>query len=129
MFKAFGVMCLAACAHAYAGQSHGYAMGVPPTTQNCNSYPKLANGAVDKARQDISWGLVVDREFGGCKCADDDAVFKPHPRFNAGNAWSCVCTNDDFMPSMPEDKYITVNTLEQLNDNNGKKCGVIRECL
>jgi len=83
------------------GQATGFAEGVPPTTQNCNGYPLLATGAGNFDAQAVAWGLVVDREFGGCKCADEDAEFNLAPFNNNVANWSCKCLNKDLYPNMP----------------------------
>jgi len=73
---------------------NGYSRGIPPSTQNCNSYPLLANGVGDLASQDMPWGLVVDREFGNCRCADEDEMeFGPDADTYTDNTWSCRCLN------------------------------------
>lgn len=68
MFKTFTFSMLGASA--FAG-SNGYSRGVPPTTQNCNSYP-MAGLSTNFAAQGTAWGLTVDIEFGGCRCFDED---------------------------------------------------------
>ncbi len=79
MFKSFALAMFAGAAVATPGYgANGYARGVPPTTQNCNSYPSTVTGATDTNAQNIAWGLIVDREFGGCRCADEDEMeFQP----------------------------------------------------
>ena len=82
--------------------SNGYSRGVPPTTQNCNSYPLLNNGVGNFDRQDMAWGLVIDREFGGCRCADEQEMeFTPDSDSYNDNTWGCRCLNDDLYLSKP----------------------------
>jgi len=86
--------------------ANGYSRGVPPTTQNCNSHPKLATGAGNFDRQDMAWGLVVDREFGGCRCADEQEMeFQPDAASYMDNSWACRCLNSDLYLSKPAMKY------------------------
>jgi len=69
MFKTFTAAMLGVTG-AIAG-ANGFSRGVPPTTQNCNSYP-MAGLNNNNAAQNVAWGLTVDIEFGGCRCADED---------------------------------------------------------
>jgi len=124
--------------------SNGYSRGVPPTTQNCNSYPLLNTGNGNFDRQDMTWGLVVDREFGGCRCSDEQEMeFTPNADTYTDNTWACRCLNSDLYLNMPDSKYqCTINGVHQsftnnklgcvnvgevirLNDKNGKKCGIV----
>ena len=154
---AFALVGLAGVSTAQMMSSNGYSRGVPPTTQNCNSYPLLAAGGGNFDRQDLPWGLVVDREFGGCRCADEqETEFTPNPADYKDNTWACRCLNHDLYPSKPQGKYTcTLNgavqdavaatrvvpahttdvatgcgavNVARLNDLNGKKCGVIQPC-
>ena len=86
--------------------ANGYSRGVPPTTQNCNSYPQLSTGGTNYDAQLSAWGLVVDREFGGCRCADEDEMeFGPNAAMYTDNTWSCRCLNSDLYLSQPEGAY------------------------
>ena len=52
--------------------------------------------------QKLAWGLTVDREFGGCRCADEDEMeFQPNKNMYEDNTWACRCLNEDLYPSMP----------------------------
>lgn len=112
------------------GQAIGYSQGVPPTTQNCNSFPKSADGSGDMAAQSIAWGLEVDREFGGCKCADDGAEFKLDVDNNNRSRWHCQCVSTDQYVNQPFAETIADANSGKivLDDRNGKTCGIIREC-
>ena len=74
MFKSFTMALIAGCASALPGGANGYARGIPPTTTNCNGYPTLSNMSTNLDSQALAWGLTVDREFGGCRCADEDEM-------------------------------------------------------
>jgi len=132
--------------------TNGYSRGIAPSTQNCNSYPLVADGNGDTAAQNFPWGLVVDREFGNCRCADEDEMeFSPDPVDYKDNTWACRCLNSDLYVSMPEKQYECVDIggardavtstaggpgtttcgtsfLTRVNDKNGKKCGVTAGC-
>lgn len=83
-------------------QANGYSRGVPPVTTYCNTYPTLSTMGGNLDSQSVAWGLAVDREFGGCKCADEDEMeFGPAARM-AGNTWACQCLNNDLYLSEPE---------------------------
>ena len=83
-----------------------YTRGEPPITQDCNNYPIVALGT-DFSSQSVPWGLVVDREFGGCACADSDEMEFRHnendnededfnPNLNrVDSTWACKCLNAD----------------------------------
>ena len=104
MFKSFSLT-LIGTVSAQMG-ANGYSRGVPPVTQSCNGYPLNGNQG-NWAAQDVAWGLVIDREFGGCRCADvDEMEFGPDPVNYQVNTWTCRCLNDDMYPSMPQKKYI-----------------------
>merc|ERR1740139_1623108 len=100
MFKSFliSLATFAAFVSATPGDANGYARGVPPT-QNCNTYPtKSVSGATvsDQDRQYVAWGLKVDREMGGCQCADEqEQTFTINVNNNSANRWHCRCTNED----------------------------------
>ena len=64
----------------------------------------LANMSGNFASQDTTWGLSVDREFGGCKCADEDEMEFGPAEVMAGNTWACQCLNSDLYLSQPEIK-------------------------
>ena len=120
MFKAFTSALLATAAFA---QPNSYARGVPPTTQNCRT--------PDNNR--VAWGLVVDREFGGCRCADEQEqewgpVRLPSDTRVTDNTadWKCFCLNTDTYLSMPGALQSAANVI---NQDNGKECGVVVECL
>ena len=77
--------------------SNGFSRGVPPVTTNCRAYPPTFE------QQDVAWGLTVDREFGGCRCADQDEMeFAPNRNVFAENTWRCQCLNEDLYLSQPE---------------------------
>jgi len=62
------------------------------------------------AAQDEAWGLTVDIEFGGCRCADEDEQeFGPDVANFADNNWSCKCLNSDLYLSKPAAKYECFN--------------------
>ena len=152
---AFALLSSAVVAIPNMGAS-GYSRGVPPTTQNCNSYPLIISGATvgsgNFARQDQAWGLEEDREFGGCSCADESEMeFQPNPLPYEDNTWACRCLNNDLYLAQPNEKYLCYDTttgvsgvnaavltngvpsctapeVPRLDDNNGKKCGVTQEC-
>lgn len=105
-------------AAAYA-QPRSYARGVPPTTQNCRT----------DGTSLVNWGLVVDREFGGCRCSDEQEQewgpsHLPVDTLSAvsENNWACQCLNTDTYLNQP-------SGLPGLNTENGKECGVNSECL
>jgi len=55
--------------------ANGFSQGIPPRSAYCNEYPTIYSpngGIANKASQSVAWGLIVDREFGGCRCADED---------------------------------------------------------
>ena len=109
MFKTFTVSMLGAGALAGA---NGYSRGVPPTTQNCNSYPMSSLNA-NLAAQSVAWGLTVDVEFGGCRCYDEDEQeFGPTPSNYADNNWSCKCLNSDLILDQPEEVYTCYNAAD-----------------
>lgn len=84
--------------------TNSFSRGVPPTTQNCNTYATTSTGAGDFNQQDQAWGLVVDREFGGCKCsAGEEAEFSPHlwQGKYEDNTWHCRCLNNDLYTDSP----------------------------
>ena len=100
MFKSIALAMFAGTVSA-AG-ANGYSRGVPPTTQDCNSYPAFASGATDLNSQDQAWGLIVDREFGGCRCADEDEMeFQPDALSYSENSWACRCLNSDLYLEQP----------------------------
>merc|ERR1712166_234951 len=102
----FALVALAGVSSAQMMSSNGYSRGVPPTTQNCNSYPLLADGNGNFDRQNLAWGLVVDREFGGCRCADEQEMeFTPNAADYTDNNWACRCLNEDLYTSKPQGKY------------------------
>jgi hypothetical protein len=102
MFKSYTLAVLAGYVAALPTGTNGYSRGVPPTTQNCNSYPMIGQ-STNMGAQSMPWGLEVDREFGGCRCADEDEMeFQPHADSPADNTWACRCLNEDLYPSMPE---------------------------
>ena len=102
MFKPFAMAVLAGSVAALPFGANGYARGVPPTTQNCNSYPMIGL-STNFASQSLPWGLTVDREFGGCRCADEDEMeFQPSASTPADNTWACRCLNEDLYVSMPQ---------------------------
>ena len=116
MNKAVFAALLSAAAYA---QPRSYARGVPPTTQNCRTDASSA----------VNWGLVVDREFGGCRCADEqEQEWGPsHLPVNtlsatSENDWRCQCLNTDTYLNEPV-------ALPGLNSDNGKECGVTLTCL
>jgi len=149
MFKTFTAAMLGATGVIAASHSRG----VPPTTQNCNSYP-MAGLSTNIAAQNVAWGLVVDIEFGGCRCADEDEMeFGPTVENFADNNWSCKCLNSDLYLSQPIATYSCIDAANlaiapfqtndaavcgvgaqstrphtRLNDGNGKKCGVNQAC-
>ena len=115
MFKAVSATLLAGAAFA---QPNSYTGGVPPTTQNCRT--------PDNNR--VAWGLVVDREFGGCRCSDEQEqswkpVYLPSNTRALDNTadWRCECLNTDTYLSQ------VGNALDIQED--GKECGVVVECL
>lgn len=66
----------------------------------------LSTSASNYSAQNIAWGLVVDREFGGCRCADEDEMeFGPNPVNYEDNMWACRCLNTDLYESQPEGLY------------------------
>lgn len=107
---------------------NGYSRGVPPTTANCRSYilstvavtgpaenglpgNLMAAGSGVFESQDKNWGIEVDREFGGCRCADEDEMeFQPSYKTPADNTWACRCLNTDLYLSAPVPKYECSNT-------------------
>ena len=114
MFKYFASAILATVVSAQSLGANGYSRGVPPTTQNCNSYPSILSGTSvgsgDFNAQDQAWGLVVDREFGGCRCADEDEMeFQPDADSYMDNTWACRCLNQDLYLNKPEGKYVCVD--------------------
>jgi len=97
----------------------------------------------------MAWGLVVDREFGSCRCADEDEMeFSPDAANYMDNMWACRCLNTDLYLSQPEAKYECVvdlsgardaslsttdgscnaGMMKKVNDMNGKKCGISDGC-
>jgi len=90
----------------------------------------MADGSTDVSSQSVPWGLTVDAEFGGCKCADDGAEFTLDVDFNNRSRWSCKCESTDNYASQPEAIMVTDPDSGKLvlNDRNGKKCGIIAEC-
>lgn len=114
----------------------------------------MISGNLDS--QSVAWGLSVDREFGGCKCADEDEMEFGPQEVMAGNTWACQCLNSDIYLAQPEVtmdcKVTATGAIEppvvtagvavewdattcaavfgtlSINDNNGKKCGVIARC-
>lgn len=118
MFKAISAALLAGAAFA---QPRSYARGVPPTTQNCRT----------DASSTVAWGLVVDREFGGCRCADEQEQEWAPARFpvttlsaTSENDWNCRCLNTDTYLS----KTGAAGSAADLQED-GKSCGVVIECL
>lgn len=113
MFKAVTTVGFAVAVNANA---YNYARGVPPVTQNCATYP---------TSQAVPWGLIPDREFGGCRCADQtEQEWGPNPQTYSDNTWACQCLNTDLylneeVKNAPADFATTPN---------GKKCGIIAEC-
>jgi len=107
MNKTLAMAMLATAAFANPGMgANGYSRGIPPTTQNCNAYPNVAAGSTNYASQDMAWGLVVDREFGGCRCADEDEMeFQPDSASYMDNKWGCRCLNSDLYLSQPTAIY------------------------
>jgi len=101
MFKSFALSLIAGYASAVPGGPNGYARGIPPTTTNCKTYPTISSTwSTNFDSQKIAWGLVVDREFGGCRCADEDEMeFQPNRYTPADNTWACRCLNEDLYPS------------------------------
>jgi hypothetical protein len=101
MFKTYASAVLAAMVAATPFGANGYSRGVPPTTQNCNGYP-TSGWSTNFASQSIAWGLEVDREFGGCRCADEDEMeFQPSKNMPAQDTWACRCLNEDLYTSKP----------------------------
>jgi hypothetical protein len=99
MFKTYASAVLASMVAAQPFGANGYSRGVPPTTQNCNGYPMMGQ-STNFASQSIAWGLEVDREFGGCRCADEDEMeFQPSKKTPAQNTWACRCLNEDLYTS------------------------------
>jgi len=73
----------------------------------------------------VPWGLTVDVEFGGCKCADEDAMeFGPDPDTFADNSWRCQCLDPDLYQSEPQNGALSDAAFE----GNGKKCGIVADC-
>ena len=98
MFKTFSLALLGATAAA-----NGFSIGVPPVTTYCKTYPSLPNMSGNFYSQSVAWGLTVDREFGGCRCADQDEMeFGPDAGNMAPDTWRCQCLNDDLYLSQPE---------------------------
>jgi len=111
MNKFFSCAMLVGASMAVNGGANGYARGVPPTTSNCNTYitsssaqtsdavnssaaVSLGAGSGVFSSQDRNWGLIPDREFGGCRCADEDEMeFQPDTKIPADNTWACRCLN------------------------------------
>ena len=117
MFRAISAALLTTAAFA---QPASYARGVPPTTQNCRT---------DEAASEVAWGLVVDREFGGCRCADEQEQEWGPTRLpvNTRDAsserfWACQCLNTDTYLSQ-------ANPAAANKQEDGKECGVVLECL
>lgn len=124
MNKSLAITMFAGAVSANLG-ANGYSRGIPPTTQNCNSHPMVSTSASDYAAQNIAWGLVVDREFGGCRCADEDEMeFGPNPVNYEDNMWSCRCLNTDLYVSQPEGLYKCWNPA-----NNLENAGVVASQL
>lgn len=118
MFKAISAALLAGAAFA---QPRSYARGVPPTTQNCRT----------DASSTVAWGLVVDREFGGCRCSDEQEQEWGPSRLpsttlsaTSENDWRCQCLNTDTYLS----KAGAANSAAD-KQNDGKECGVVIGCL
>jgi len=66
----------------------------------------MAGLSTNVAAQNDAWGLVVDIEFGGCRCADEDEQeFGPNVDNFADNNWSCKCLNSDLYLSQPAKRY------------------------
>ena len=62
--------------------------------------------------QKLAWGLTVDREFGGCRCADEDEMeFQPNKNMYEDNTWACRCLNEDLYPSQA-DWQVTCSLVE-----------------
>ena len=115
MFKAVSATLLAGAAFA---QPNSYARGVPPTTQNCRT----------PTGNRVAWGLVVDREFGGCRCADEQEQEWAPVRlpvdtraFDNTADWRCECLNTD--------TYLSQVGANLDIQEDGKECGVVSECL
>ena len=117
MFKAISASFLAGAAFA---QPNSYAQGVPPTTQNCRT----------PTGNRVAWGLVVDREFGGCRCADEQEQEWAPVRLPVNTRaldntadWRCECLNTDTYLSK-------VSAAGQVDiQEDGKECGVVISCL
>lgn len=93
----------------------GFSQGVPPTTTSCKT---------DSTFSKVAWGLTVDVEFGGCKCADEEEMeFGPDPDTFADNSWRCQCLDTDLYLSEP----IAV-VGDAIHEENGKVCGVVTDC-
>lgn len=59
------------------------------------------------AAQKVAFGLTIDREFGGCRCSDQDEMeFGPNPAMQEDNTWRCQCLNDDLYLSQPVPEYV-----------------------
>jgi hypothetical protein len=82
--------------------ANGYSRGVPPVTTYCNTYPMLRTMGGNLDSQAVAWGLSVDREFGGCKCADEDEMEFGPAMMIAGNTWACQCLNNDLYLAQPD---------------------------
>ena len=115
MFKAISATLLAGAAFA---QPNSYARGVPPTTQNCRT----------PTGNRVAWGLVVDREFGGCRCADEQEQEWAPVRlpvdtraFDNTPDWRCECLNTD--------TYLSKVGANLDIQEDGKECGVVVACL
>ena len=114
MFKTTNVALIAGSALVSAN-AMGFSLGVPPTTTGCQTATTFSA---------VPWGLTVDREFGGCKCADENNMeFAPDSVSNADNSWACQCLDPDLYLSAP-----TPTAANVISDNNGKKCGIVIAC-
>jgi len=85
----------------------------------------ISTGAGDLDAQAQAWGLVVDREFGNCRCADEDEMeFSPDAASYKDNTWACRCLNSDLYLSQPENLYNCVNAgvKEPLSVNTQGAC-------
>ena len=79
----------------------------------------------DQDRQYVAWGLKVDREMGGCQCADEqEQTFTINVNNNSANRWHCRCTNEDLYLSQP---FARLNG-DNIDDRNGKICGITNKC-
>lgn len=67
------------------------------------------------------WGLVLDIEFGGCKCADEKAEWGPNPANYSADSWGCYCVNPDLVGNQ-------VSVTDPTSALNGVECGVVSQC-